>query len=39
MSTFATKPTCMVLSSDGQMMVVGTGHGMLHFINTQSGLV
>ncbi|XP_056913598.1 telomerase protein component 1 isoform X2 [Takifugu flavidus] len=37
-STFSTKPTCMVLSSDGQMMVVGTGHGMLHFIDTQSGL-
>ncbi|XP_018533631.1 telomerase protein component 1 [Lates calcarifer] len=36
-STFSTEPTCLVVSSDGELMVVGTGQGMLHFINTQTG--
>ncbi|XP_070774707.1 telomerase protein component 1 [Enoplosus armatus] len=36
-STFSSEPTCLVLSSDGELMVVGTGQGMLHFINTQTG--
>ncbi|XP_035526254.1 telomerase protein component 1 [Morone saxatilis] len=34
---FSSEPTCLVLSSDGELMVVGTGQGMLHFINTQTG--
>lgn len=38
-STFSTEPTCLVVSSDGELMVVGTGQGMLHFINTQTGQV
>ncbi|KAG7220866.1 hypothetical protein INR49_031318 [Caranx melampygus] len=36
-STVSSEPTCLVLSPDGEMMVVGTGEGMLHFINTQTG--
>ncbi|XP_051276117.1 telomerase protein component 1 [Dicentrarchus labrax] len=36
-STFSSEPTCLVLSSDGELMVVGSGQGMLHFINTQTG--
>ncbi|XP_032388427.1 telomerase protein component 1 isoform X2 [Etheostoma spectabile] len=36
-STFSSEPTCVVVSSDGELMVVGTGQGMLHFINTQTG--
>lgn len=36
-STFSSEPTCLVVSSDGELMVVGTGQGMLHFINTQTG--
>ncbi|KAM9844961.1 telomerase protein component 1 [Aulostomus maculatus] len=37
-STFQSKPRCLVLSSDGELMVVGTGGGTLHCINTQTGL-
>ncbi|KAM3605500.1 uncharacterized protein V6R79_026311 [Siganus canaliculatus] len=36
-STFSSEPTCLVLSSDGKLMVVGTGQGTLHFISTQTG--
>ncbi|XP_070701511.1 telomerase protein component 1 [Pempheris klunzingeri] len=36
-STFSSEPTCLVLSSDGELLVVGTGKGMLHLINTQTG--
>ncbi|XP_026169954.1 telomerase protein component 1 [Mastacembelus armatus] len=36
-STFSSEPTCLVVSSDGDMMVVGTGQGTLHVINTQTG--
>ncbi|XP_061775591.1 telomerase protein component 1 isoform X2 [Nerophis ophidion] len=36
MSTFMSKPTCLAMSSDGEM-VVGTGQGTLHFINTNTG--
>ncbi|XP_039671900.1 telomerase protein component 1 isoform X3 [Perca fluviatilis] len=36
-STFSSEPTCVVVSSDEELMVVGTGQGMLHFINTQTG--
>ncbi|XP_039999978.1 telomerase protein component 1 isoform X2 [Xiphias gladius] len=36
-STFSSEPTCLVLSSDGQLMVAGTGQGMLHFIDAQTG--
>ncbi|XP_067330344.1 telomerase protein component 1 isoform X2 [Channa argus] len=36
-STFSSKPTCLNLSSDGELLVVGTGQGTLHFINTQTG--
>ncbi|XP_044076665.1 telomerase protein component 1 isoform X2 [Siniperca chuatsi] len=36
-STFSSEPTCLVVSLDGELMVVGTGQGMLHFINTQTG--
>ncbi|XP_037643580.1 telomerase protein component 1 isoform X2 [Sebastes umbrosus] len=36
-STFSSEPTCLVVSPDGELMVVGTGQGMLHFINTQTG--
>lgn len=39
LSTFSSEPTCLVVSSDEQLMVVGTGQGMLHVINTQSGQV
>ncbi|XP_068587704.1 telomerase protein component 1 isoform X2 [Cebidichthys violaceus] len=36
-STFSSVPTCLVGSSDEELVVVGTGQGMLHFINTQTG--
>ncbi|TNN54779.1 Telomerase protein component 1 [Liparis tanakae] len=36
-STFSSAPTCLVGSSDEELMVVGTGQGTLHFINTQTG--
>ncbi|XP_071347004.1 telomerase protein component 1-like isoform X1 [Trachinotus anak] len=36
-STFSSEPTCVVVSPDGELMVVGTGQGTLHFINTQTG--
>ncbi|KAK2822733.1 hypothetical protein Q5P01_022798 [Channa striata] len=36
-SVFSSEPTCLVLSSDGELMVVGTGQGTLHFFNTQTG--
>ncbi|XP_049888722.1 telomerase protein component 1 isoform X1 [Epinephelus moara] len=36
-STFPSEPTCLVVSSDEELMVVGTGQGILHFINTQTG--
>ncbi|KAK2822732.1 hypothetical protein Q5P01_022797 [Channa striata] len=36
-STFSSEPTCLVLNSDGELMVVGTMQGMLHFIQTQTG--
>ncbi|KAM9349866.1 telomerase protein component 1 [Symphorus nematophorus] len=36
-STFSSEPTCVVMSSDGELMVVGTGQGMLHIINTLTG--
>ncbi|XP_067462602.1 telomerase protein component 1 [Thunnus thynnus] len=36
-STFLSEPTCLVVSLDGELMVVGTAQGTLHFINTQTG--
>ncbi|XP_034559515.1 telomerase protein component 1-like [Notolabrus celidotus] len=36
-STFSSEPTCVVVSSDEELMVVGTGQGTLHIINTQTG--
>ncbi|XP_034009134.1 telomerase protein component 1 [Trematomus bernacchii] len=36
-STFFSEPTCVVVSPDAELMVVGTGKGTLHFINTQTG--
>nr|XP_040028059.1 telomerase protein component 1 isoform X1 [Gasterosteus aculeatus aculeatus] len=36
-STFSSVPTCLVGSSDGELMVVGTGRGMLHLISTRTG--
>ncbi|XP_067330368.1 telomerase protein component 1-like isoform X2 [Channa argus] len=36
-AVFSSEPTCVVLSSDGELMVVGTGQGTLHFFNTQTG--
>uniref|UniRef100_A0A096MDF2 TROVE domain-containing protein n=1 Tax=Poecilia formosa TaxID=48698 RepID=A0A096MDF2_POEFO len=36
-STFSSEPTCVVLSPDKQLVVVGTGQGTLHFVNTQTG--
>ncbi|XP_067330361.1 telomerase protein component 1-like isoform X1 [Channa argus] len=36
-STFSSEPTCLVLSVDGELMVVGTRQGRLHFIKTQTG--
>lgn len=38
-STFSSDPTCLAMSLDGQLMVVGTGQGMLHIINKESGQV
>ncbi|XP_041659793.1 telomerase protein component 1 [Cheilinus undulatus] len=35
-STFSSEPTCLVVSSDEEMMVVGTGQGMVHVISTQT---
>ncbi|KAM8849775.1 telomerase protein component 1 isoform 2-T4 [Spinachia spinachia] len=36
-ATFSSVPTCLVGSADGEHVVVGTGRGMLHFVNTQTG--
>ncbi|XP_028283440.1 telomerase protein component 1 [Parambassis ranga] len=36
-STFTSEPTCVVVSSDEQLMVVGTGQGTLHLIHTETG--
>ncbi|XP_034470516.1 telomerase protein component 1 isoform X3 [Hippoglossus hippoglossus] len=36
-STFSSDPTCLDVSPDGELMVVGTGQGTLDFINTQTG--
>ncbi|KAM6989331.1 telomerase protein component 1 [Tautogolabrus adspersus] len=36
-STFSSEPTCLVVSANGELMVVGTGQGMLHLISTQTG--
>ncbi|XP_068196133.1 telomerase protein component 1 [Antennarius striatus] len=36
-STFSSGPTCVDLSSDGELMVVGTEKGILHFISTHTG--
>ncbi|KAK2822749.1 hypothetical protein Q5P01_022814 [Channa striata] len=36
-STFSSEPTCLNLSSDGELLAVGTGKGTLHFFNTQTG--
>uniref|UniRef100_UPI0037E81F20 telomerase protein component 1 n=1 Tax=Semicossyphus pulcher TaxID=241346 RepID=UPI0037E81F20 len=35
-STFSSEPTCLVVSSERELMVVGTGQGTLHLINTQT---
>ncbi|KAM4552471.1 telomerase protein component 1 isoform 1-T3 [Odontesthes bonariensis] len=37
-TTFPSEPTCVAVSSDQQLMVVGTGQGTLHVIHTQTGL-
>ncbi|CAJ1072834.1 telomerase protein component 1-like [Xyrichtys novacula] len=36
-STFSSEPTCVVVSPDEDLMVVSTGQGTLHFIDTQTG--
>ncbi|XP_056246593.1 telomerase protein component 1 isoform X2 [Seriola aureovittata] len=36
-STFSSEPTCLVASPEGELMAVGTGQGMLHFIDAQTG--
>ncbi|CAJ1072532.1 Hypothetical predicted protein [Xyrichtys novacula] len=36
-STFSSEPTCVVVSPDEDLMVVSTGQGTLHLINTQTG--
>ncbi|CAG5896404.1 unnamed protein product, partial [Menidia menidia] len=36
-STFPSEPTCVAVSSDQQMVVVGTGGGTLHVIHAQTG--
>ncbi|KAL6103821.1 tep1 [Pungitius sinensis] len=36
-STFSSEPTCVVGSSGGELVVVGTGRGTLHFIDTRTG--
>uniref|UniRef100_A0A1A8DN79 Telomerase-associated protein 1 n=3 Tax=Nothobranchius TaxID=28779 RepID=A0A1A8DN79_NOTKA len=36
-STFSSEPTCVVLSLDEQLVVVGTGEGTLHIIHMQTG--
>ncbi|KAM7379694.1 hypothetical protein PAMP_005228 [Pampus punctatissimus] len=36
-STFLSEPTCVVVSLDGELMVVGTAQGTLHVIDTQTG--
>lgn len=38
-SSLPSEPSCLVLSPDGQMIVVGTGRGTLHFINAYTGQV
>ncbi|XP_028988903.1 telomerase protein component 1 [Betta splendens] len=35
-STFCSEPNCLQMSLDKKLMVVGTGQGTLHFINTQT---
>lgn len=35
-STFTSEPTCLAVSSDGQLMVAGTKQGMLHVINAHN---
>lgn len=39
LSTFSSAPACVVVSSDGRLVVVGTGQGMLHVLSTLSGQV
>ncbi|KAJ8012283.1 hypothetical protein DPEC_G00067060 [Dallia pectoralis] len=36
-STFPSNPTCVVVSPEGGVMVVGTGQGNLHLIHTETG--
>ncbi|KAM9789460.1 telomerase protein component 1 [Neosynchiropus ocellatus] len=36
-STFTDEPTCLVVSSDGQLMVVGSAQGTLHLVDTHTG--
>lgn len=36
-SSLPSEPSCLVLSPDGRMIVVGTGRGTLHFINAHTG--
>lgn len=36
-STFSSEPTCLAVSSDGELLVVGTGQGMLHVVSTHTG--
>ncbi|CAK6973113.1 LOW QUALITY PROTEIN: telomerase protein component 1 [Scomber scombrus] len=36
-STFLSEPTCVVVSADGELMVVGTAQGTLHLISTRGG--
>ena len=38
-STFLSEPTCVVVSADGELMVVGTAQGTLHLISTRGGQV
>ncbi|XP_041659020.1 telomerase protein component 1-like [Cheilinus undulatus] len=35
-STFSSEPTCLVMSPDKELMVVGTGQGTLHVINIET---
>ncbi|XP_053738812.1 telomerase protein component 1 isoform X3 [Synchiropus splendidus] len=35
-STFTDDPTCLVVSSDGQLMVVGSAQGTLHLVDTHT---
>ncbi|XP_041849088.1 telomerase protein component 1 isoform X3 [Melanotaenia boesemani] len=36
-STFPSEPTCVAMSLDGKLIVVGTGQGMLHILHSQTG--